>query len=50
MLGLFVYSMLHQTDGAVGWDPISLKSPITLVVAVLIFCAGCIWEFRRLQP
>jgi uncharacterized BrkB/YihY/UPF0761 family membrane protein len=48
VLGLFIYSMFHQTEGSVGWDPISLKSPITLVLAVLIFCAGFFWEFRRL--
>ncbi|PYX28542.1 MAG: hypothetical protein DMG80_16310 [Acidobacteria bacterium] len=48
MLGLFSYSTFHQAEGSVGWDPISLKSPITLVVAVLIFCAGFFWEFRRL--
>ena len=48
MLGLFIYSTFHQTEGSVGWDPIALKSPITLVVAVLIFCAGFVWEYRKL--
>ena len=49
MLGLFVYGTFHQTEGSVGWDPISLKSPITVVVAILIFCVGFFWEFRRLK-
>ena len=48
MFGLFIYSTFHQTEGSVGWDPISLKSPIIIVVAILIFCAGFLWEFRRL--
>ena len=48
MFGLFVYATFHRTEGAVGWDPVSLKSPITLVVAALIFCAGFVWEYRRL--
>lgn len=49
MLGLFIYGTFHQTQGSVGWDPISLKSPITIVVAILIFCAGFFWEFHRLK-
>jgi len=49
MLGLFIYGTFHQTQGSVGWDPISLKSPITVVVAILIFCAGFFWEFHRLK-
>jgi len=48
MFGVFIYSTFHQTEGSVGWDPISLKSPIIIVVAILIFCAGFLWEFRRL--
>lgn len=49
MLGLFIYGTFHQTEASVGWDPISLKSPITVVVAILIFCVGFFWEFHRLK-
>jgi hypothetical protein len=52
IVGMLIYTFVHPTqgEGSVGWDPISLKSPITVVVvAILIFCAGFFWEFHRLK-
>jgi len=52
VVGLIVYSMIHrsQEEGSIGWDPISLvrMNPRVWVIAALIFCAGFIWEYRRL--
>lgn len=52
VIGLIVYSMIHrsQEEGSIGWDPISLvkMSPMIWFIAALIFCAGFLWEFRRL--
>jgi hypothetical protein len=33
--------------GPVAWDPISLTSSLTWLVAITIFLGGFFWEFRR---
>jgi hypothetical protein len=46
--GLYMYIGSRSIeDGAIGWDPTSLKRPLIWIVAVLIFAAGFLWEFRR---
>jgi len=46
--GLYVYIASRSTeDGAIGWDPTSLKRPLIWIVAALPFAAGILWEFRR---
>jgi hypothetical protein len=49
---LTVYSMTHpsQQEGSIGWDPISLVrlNPRIWLIVALIFCAGFVWEYRRL--
>jgi len=55
VIGLFVYSMIHQSqegEGAVGWDPISLvhQQPLPVVAfTILVFASGFFWKFRRLM-
>jgi uncharacterized membrane protein len=53
ILGLILYGFSHTQPegGSIGWDPISLvrQSPILPgAVAVGVFVAGFLWEFRRL--
>jgi ABC-type Fe3+ transport system permease subunit len=53
ILGLILYGFTDmQPEGvSIGWDPISLvkQSPILPgAVAVGVFVAGFLWEFRRL--
>ena len=46
--GLYMYFASRSTeDGAIGWDPISLKKPLIWIFAILIFAGGFLWEFRR---
>ena len=33
--------------GSIGWDPISLVKPATLLVVIGIFLIGFVWEFFR---
>ena len=51
MVGMVVHTWLHptQTEGSVGWDPISLwrMNPIVWLIPVLIFLAAFVWEYRR---
>ena len=57
MLVLMIYAWLHPPpEGyAIGWDPIVLFRPTSLVhrlplaVIVLVFALGFFWEFRRLR-
>jgi uncharacterized BrkB/YihY/UPF0761 family membrane protein len=52
VIGLIVYNMIHrsQEEGSIGWDPVSMVriSPMICFIAALIFCAGFLWEYRRL--
>ena len=52
IIGTIAYSIIHppQEEGSIGWDPIILvrMNKRVWVIAVLIFCAGFIWEYRRL--
>lgn len=45
---LSIASRSAQTGG-VGWDPISLGRPLTLVATLGIFLVGFFWEFFRVR-
>ncbi len=52
-IAIFLYVVIHPApDGtSVGWDPISLtRRPPILLIAIIVtcFCAGFLWEYRRL--
>ena len=48
-----IYMWIHRPPdtgadlGGVGWDPISIAKPSTLLVVIGIFLVGFIWEFFR---
>jgi len=52
VVGMVIYTMVHptQADGQIGWDPVSLwrMNPIAWFIPALSFCAGFIWQYRRL--
>ena len=52
VVGIVIYTMVHptQADGQIGWDPISLwrMNPIAWFIPAISFCAGFIWQYRRL--
>jgi hypothetical protein len=33
--------------GPIAWDPVSLTTPSSWLVALVIFLGGFFWEFRR---
>jgi hypothetical protein len=35
-----------QTE-TIAWDPVSLTTPSTWLLALIIFLGGFLWEFRR---
>jgi len=53
VVSLFVMSMYVYVEykpagnEAIGWDPLSLLRPATIIIAICIFAVGFIWEFRR---
>ena len=49
-MAVYLSAVYKPTEGeAIGWDPISLvhRSPWVIVVAILVFLGGFIWELRR---
>ena len=51
VIGMLIYASVHPPsgEGSIGWDPISLyrANPVVLLVPVLIFLTGFVWEYRR---
>jgi len=49
LFGVAAYlSIVHKVEtGAIAWDPVSLTTPSTWLVALVIFLGGFFWEFRR---
>jgi hypothetical protein len=51
LIGIPIYRLATQPkpNMVVGWDPIAAaRSPVTWVAIFVVFCAGGLWELRRL--
>jgi len=50
-VGIVIYLSLsaskEQGAGSIGWDPISVIRPGSVLMIFVVFVAGYIWEFRR---
>ena len=46
MITLPILSARHP-DESIGWDPISLTSPVTTLVFLAVFLAGFLFQLRR---
>jgi uncharacterized BrkB/YihY/UPF0761 family membrane protein len=47
VIRLWVSASKEQGAKAIGWDPISLIRPGPLLIILVVFVAGFLWEFRR---
>ncbi len=36
-------------DVAIGWDPVALFRPVPMMIVLVIFVGGFVWEFRRVS-
>lgn len=52
VVSIVIYTSVHPPsgEGQIAWDPVSLFriNPAILLVPVLCFFAGFLWEYRRL--
>ena len=46
-VAVYMWRMVPKTEGAVGWDPISIVRTGPLLSILVVFLLGFIWEFRR---
>lgn len=52
LIAVFMYVFSHMrasSETSIGWDPFPLLTSWTLTIPVAIFCAGFVWEFRRVR-